>query len=90
MDVVMLLLKVLPHAQGIVEAVNTASITAGEEREAAIVAAATHGLQAAEAITGRDLLNDEAVQHAVREAVEAVVAAKAVIDTRPRAATPGA
>lgn len=86
MDYLTILLRVLPVVQDIVTAVNALSGATGEDREALIVDIVSKVLVVAETATQRDLLDDEAVATAVREAVEAVAAAKAVIDTRPVAA----
>lgn len=86
MDYLTILLRVLPVVQEVVVAVDALSAATGEDREALIVDIVGKVLVVAETVTQRDLLNDEAVATAVREAVEAVAAAKAVIDTRPGAA----
>ena len=66
--------KVLPYVIGAVNAAEKFVKGSGKEKQDAAVSMVETFVAAAEGVAGRDLLNDAAVQDALRNAIDAVVA----------------
>lgn len=78
-------LRVIPFIFAAVTAVEKFVKGTGQEKQTAAVEMVAALLESAEGVSGKELLDDEAVKQAAKEAIDAIVALQNVIAKRKAA-----